>query len=860
MQLKRYQERVLREVKIFAEALAAEQAAGNRYASLEAWEEARRRFSLRGEYRRRRNGLGKDLPTFCVKVPTGGGKTLLATQILGLIYQTILKSRNGVGLVLWVVPSDQIYKDTLKALRDRRHFYRESLEFALSRRIEVWEKHEIARLTPNQLRSTLNILILKLASTNRETREQLKFFRDSGGNIVQHFPPENDPEQHKALKVRVPNLDMLSEDVEKDEYLVKTSLGNLVRLCEPAVILDEGHKATSSLARQTIEGFNASIVVELSATPPKEANVLVHVTGKELLDEQMIKLPINIANSNQRSWKDCLTQARDKRVELAKLAERQFSAAGKLIRPIVLVQVERTGKDQRDAGFVHSEDVKSHLMERLDVLESAIAIKTSEKDDIEGIDLLADGCPVEWIITKAALQEGWDCPFAYILVSLTNTGSEQSMTQLVGRVLRQPCVERTSSQELNESYIFCLRRKAVDISREVKKALEEEGYEGDAASVVDRSQEGGKPAEVRQASIRPELLRHYQRPFAGKIYLPRFCIKRGEDYEALDYFRHLVSQVDVAQFDYDSVDWDMSEVLKTALDSFYRLTLEQDDLQRVGEREAVLLETDDQVKAWLVASLSFEHFSYKQLRHVVDRATENLFRANSDLPGRLGVVKFSARDKIVGMINRETDRQTQEVFEGLFRNKHLCFYLECREGRFEIPQRVQVRAARRLVHDNNEPVQRSLFDYVPDDLNEYEKAVALFLDARPEVLWWYRNLVGPQNFSIQGYRRQRVYPDFIVQQGKGEKPLAFVVVVESKGKQLKGSEDTKYKRSLADYFGKIGRKVSWQKLGKDFEDETFRFQVLDEGEYEDRDWRDDLTRVLEEPLRWGKRGADHAKR
>ena len=130
-------------------------------------------FFIKGDYRPRKNGLVKDLPTFCIKVPTGGGKTLLATQILGLIYQTILKNRNGSGLVLWVVPSDQIYKDTLKAFRDRRHFYRESLEFALSRRIEVWEKHEIFRLTPGQLHSNLNILLLKLASTNRETREQL---------------------------------------------------------------------------------------------------------------------------------------------------------------------------------------------------------------------------------------------------------------------------------------------------------------------------------------------------------------------------------------------------------------------------------------------------------------------------------------------------------------------------------------------------------------------------------------------------------------------------------------------------------------------------------------------------------------
>jgi len=209
MQLKRYQERVIREAKLFLEALATQQASGNRHASLDAWDEASQNFFIKADYRPRKNGLGKDLPTFCIKVPTGGGKTLLATQILGLVYQTVLKNRNGSGLVLWVVPSDQIYKDTLKALRDRRHFYRESLEFALSRRIEVWEKQEIFRLTPGQLRSNLNILLLKLASTNRETREQLKFFRDSGGNIVQHFPLENDPEKHKALKAQFLNLDVL---------------------------------------------------------------------------------------------------------------------------------------------------------------------------------------------------------------------------------------------------------------------------------------------------------------------------------------------------------------------------------------------------------------------------------------------------------------------------------------------------------------------------------------------------------------------------------------------------------------------------------------------------------------------------
>jgi type III restriction enzyme len=139
MELKHYQERVLGEVKHFLERLAEQRAAGARHPSLDAWAEAKRLLPSVGNYTERKNGVDDDLPTFCIKVPTGGGKTLLAVRILGLLHETILKERNGAGLVLWVVPSDQIYKDTFGALRDRRHPYREALEFALSRRLEVWE-------------------------------------------------------------------------------------------------------------------------------------------------------------------------------------------------------------------------------------------------------------------------------------------------------------------------------------------------------------------------------------------------------------------------------------------------------------------------------------------------------------------------------------------------------------------------------------------------------------------------------------------------------------------------------------------------------------------------------------------------
>ncbi|MDO8683411.1 MAG: DEAD/DEAH box helicase family protein, partial [Armatimonadota bacterium] len=397
MALKEYQERVISEVEAFLRALAQEE---GEYAPYMAWRKSASGLSLLPNYQPRMGGNGRDIPSFCLKVPTGGGKTLLATQVLGSIYDTILQDRNGSGLALWIVPSDQIYKDTLKALRDRSHFYRESLEFAVKRPIEVWEKHEITRLTPAQLAGKLNILLLILSSANREDRETLKMFRDSGGNIALHFPPEEDEEAHRELRRKWPNLEII-----EGTDLVKTSVGNLLRMHEPPVILDEGHRAYSDLAQRTLNGFNPSIIVELSATPHRNSNILCKVSGKELLREEMIKLPINIAAANLSDWRDCLNRAVQRRDELEKLAADLYPKTERFIRPIVLVQVERTGRDQRGGRLIHSEDVREYLIEQCGLPITQIAVKSSSTDDIKDIDdLMDEGCPVRYIITKSALE------------------------------------------------------------------------------------------------------------------------------------------------------------------------------------------------------------------------------------------------------------------------------------------------------------------------------------------------------------------------------------------------------------------------------------------------------------------------
>lgn len=112
------------------------------------------------------------------------------------------------------------------------------------------------------------------------------------------------------------------------------------------------------------------------------------------------------------------------------------------------------------------------------------------------------------------------------------------------------------------------------------------------------------------------------------------------------------------------------------------------------------------------------------------------------------------------------------------------------------------------------------------------------------MLWWYRNLVGPGNFMIQGYKRPRIYPDFVVQEKHEGKAMHRVLVVESKGAHLEGNPDTTYKRKVSSYFNRAGKQVTWQQLGEGFKDHLFRFQVLDEAQDHGRNWQDELKEAI----------------
>ena len=77
-----------------------------------------------------------NVPFVCIKIPTGGGKTVVACHIVNSIYSKYLISKNDKGLVLWLVPTDVIKTQTLDALKDPNHPYRQVIDSKFSNNVK----------------------------------------------------------------------------------------------------------------------------------------------------------------------------------------------------------------------------------------------------------------------------------------------------------------------------------------------------------------------------------------------------------------------------------------------------------------------------------------------------------------------------------------------------------------------------------------------------------------------------------------------------------------------------------------------------------------------------------------------------
>ena len=123
------------------------------------------------------------MPYVCLRVPTGGGKTLLACYAAGLAISELLRVERGV--VLWLVPSNTILDQTADALRDPRHAYRRALELACGA-VEVVTIAEALRLSRATVEGQTVVIVATIQSFRIEDTTGRKVY-DQNGAFAEHL-------------------------------------------------------------------------------------------------------------------------------------------------------------------------------------------------------------------------------------------------------------------------------------------------------------------------------------------------------------------------------------------------------------------------------------------------------------------------------------------------------------------------------------------------------------------------------------------------------------------------------------------------------------------------------------------------
>ena len=412
-----------------------------------------------------------DAPYVCLRLPTGGGKTLLAALSIPIAGKEFLDQ--DFPLVLWLVPTKTIRDQTIKALQTPGNMHHDALESAFNGRFRVLAVTDFDQLRPHDLGARTNIIVSTLATARVDNTELRKVYAHN----------ENMEAFFSGISASTPGLE---RDEKKKGNPIKYSFANLLHLCRPLVIVDEAHNNTSDLSTEVMGRIRPSCVIEFTATPAANSNILFHASAGDLYAANMIKLPIELTQHG--TWQEAVHNAVQERQKLAELAPKEKD----FIRPITLIQAENIDKE------VTWQIVLDYLQKEESIPREKIAVATGTERELDDINLFAPQCPIEHVITVKALKEGWDCSFAYVFCSVATVHSKTEVEQILGRVLRMPYAERRSQPALNRAYAHVSSTSWPYAVQQLRDRLVDMGFDEIEAEEAIREQ---RPKPVPQLGL-----------------------------------------------------------------------------------------------------------------------------------------------------------------------------------------------------------------------------------------------------------------------------------------------------------------------------------------------------------------------
>ena len=606
------------------------------------------------------------------------------------------------------------------------------------------------------------------------------------------------------------------------------------------MIVDEAHNYSTALSFDVTKTLRPSAVIELTATPAANSNVLVRVTAQELYNEEMIKLPVIVGEVSDSPEKT-IDFAVQKRAELEKIAvtEKEY------IRPIALYQAENKNRD------FNVDFVKKYLTEGAKVPAEEIAIATGEKHELDGVKLFSKGCKIRHIITVQALKEGWDCPFAAVFCSLTNTHSPKDAEQLLGRVLRMPYAKRKTLPELNQAYAFFRVGSWLEAVSKIKDDLLGMGFDekeiafainpqpklfeekitveietseppeinflnmtlqaqittekiddGYKITFKDISEEetaellGNKAKIFKNAENRNKFLTALNQPQITKrkspaekgveFSIPQLCLDFGDGAEIAE------------REDFFPDGWSLTETKDYSLPlkrddediKFFEFTLNGNKLKSrmLSDDSANLFTgltnwTQAELITWLENKISNDFITPKDFAEFTRRALNMLVNEKNFTLAELVRMRFSIKKLLEEKIKTCIDKACKQNFQSVLFDTDVIKVEQDIAFTFQ-----QDYYPAKKIYEGVETFNKHFYLQI-GDMNKEEIFCAQCIDANKNVETWIRNIEKEPRYSFWlPTHKDKFYPDFVVKLKNGT-----YAAIEYKGKWIEDTSDTQEK-------------------------------------------------------------------
>jgi len=731
--------------------------------------------------------LKKDLPYLCIQVPTGGGKTIIASASLKQIIQNYLNS--DFHTVFWLAPSETIVSQTLKALKDRFHPYREILEKDFQVDINPLSIREALK---NRFETeSLNIVVATIQTFRTSSKDGRKFTEENG-------------------------------------FLGNISLSDYFKKEKPIIILDESHKSNTKLSFDKLLELDPSFILEFTATPNMEhqpkigkfgSNILYSVKAEVLKNEKMINLPIYI-----RTITDYMQTLKDT-ISKQKYLENLAKSEIEYIRPIALIRAE----ENRNETSLNFEKIYNILVDDFQVPKEYIAIHTGNREDLKGKNLKSPDCQIRFIITIDKLKEGWDCPFAYILSVVSNMNSKVSIEQLLGRVLRNPYISTKKSKELNFSYVFAFSDSFETVANSVSNSLINDGFNSDEVvnHIIDSS---NTSSEQLSGLLQDDFLEEVE--ISENFNLDNFQNANLEDFYNFNIetkkmtmlrtpLKHMLPRIEnlgikiikpknmsnkvfripkaqIESFDFEesvifeNFEIDREKFLSEANIYFSKenflieskFDIKSGKIQEVGKRAystLSLFENDNSDKSILqnLAKRISLSIQIKFLDYQIIFEFVNIVLKNIRIPPHLLVsqeyrISKDIKQKIIEIVNSSKQTFFKDKIKSLFTDKENVFEISCQNYQ-------GLESHNYAKHFCNQI----------ESMNSEEKILAEQIDMKQNVKRWLKNGVSFQNSFWLQMAKAKFYPDFIIELTDGK-----IVVLEYKGKNMVSNDETMDKEKI----------------------------------------------------------------